>query len=94
MLMQFAQPDDGRGKYPEPLKIQAELGTRAKVRQAAEAEGVSIGEFVRRAIGERMARAGAGKSSDAAARVVARKSNGRSEPISESGEGKAAASPH
>ncbi len=47
--------DDGRGKYPEPLKIQAEIGTRARVREAAQTEGVSIGEFVRRAIGDRVA---------------------------------------
>ena len=49
--------DDGRGKYPEPLKIQAPLGTRTKVRQAADAEGVSSGEFVRRAIDLRVQQA-------------------------------------
>ncbi len=54
--MNYAAIDDGRGKYPEPLKIQAEIGTRQRVREAAQVEGVSIGEFVRRAIGERVER--------------------------------------
>ena len=47
--------DDNRGRYPEPVKIQAERGTRAALRQAAARESVSIGEFVRKAIGERIA---------------------------------------
>ena len=42
--------DDGRGKYPEPLKIQAELGTRAKIKRVAKSEGISAGELVRRAV--------------------------------------------
>ncbi len=42
--------DDGRGKYPEPLKIQAPLGTRAKIKRVASAEGISSGELVRRAV--------------------------------------------
>ena len=47
--------DDNCGRFPEPLKIQAEIGTRAAVRKAAARENVSMGEFVRRAIGERIA---------------------------------------
>ncbi|MBQ0820989.1 hypothetical protein KBI52_12305 [Microvirga sp. HBU67558] len=42
--------DDGRGKYPEPLKAQAPLGTRAKIKRAAEKEGISAGELIRRAV--------------------------------------------
>jgi hypothetical protein len=46
--------DDGRGKYPEDLKIRAPRGSRARIREVAEREGVSVGEFIRRAIGARI----------------------------------------
>jgi hypothetical protein len=44
--------DDGRGKYPEPVNILAPRGTREMLRQSAAVEKISVGEFVRRAIGE------------------------------------------
>ena len=44
--------DDGRGKYPEPVNILAPRGTREMLRQAAVVEKISVGEFVRRALGE------------------------------------------
>ncbi len=39
---------DGRGKYSEPVNILAPRGTREMLRQAAAAEKISVGEFVRR----------------------------------------------
>jgi hypothetical protein len=46
--------DDNRGRYPEDLKIRAPRGSRALIRRMAEQEGVSVGEFIRRAIGARI----------------------------------------
>ena len=46
--------DDNRGRYPEDLKIRAPRGSRALIREVAEREGVSVGEFIRRAIGARI----------------------------------------
>jgi uncharacterized protein (DUF1778 family) len=46
--------DDNRGQYPEDLKIRTHRGSRALIRKVAEQEGVSIGEFVRRAISARI----------------------------------------
>ncbi len=58
--------DDGRGLYPETVKARAPLGTRSKLRRVAAAEGVTIGEFVRRAIRERVERkAGASQQQEA-----------------------------
>jgi hypothetical protein len=48
--------EERQSKFPEPLKIQTPIGTRALVKQAAATENVSAGEFVRRAIAERIAR--------------------------------------
>jgi hypothetical protein len=42
--------DDGRGKYPEEVKLLAPLGTRAKVKRIAEQEGISASELIRRAV--------------------------------------------
>ena len=61
-MVQFAQLDDGRGRFPEPVKVQTEFGTRAKIREAAQAEGITASEFVRRAIGERVAQVSARRS--------------------------------
>jgi hypothetical protein len=42
--------DDGRGLYPESLKAHVPLGTRVRVRRKADAEGISAGELIRRAV--------------------------------------------
>ncbi len=42
--------DDGRGLYPERLKAPVPLGTRTRIKRRAEAEGISAGELVRRAV--------------------------------------------
>jgi hypothetical protein len=42
--------DDGRGKYPEEVKVLAPLGTRAKVKSAAERQGITASELIRRAL--------------------------------------------
>jgi hypothetical protein len=55
MLVEY---DDGRGKYPDAMRIRAPRGWRACVRKLAEQEGVSVGEFLRRAIRERIAASG------------------------------------
>jgi Ribbon-helix-helix protein, copG family len=41
---------DGRGKYPEDLKVRIPLGMRNKVKRKAEEEGISAGELIRRAV--------------------------------------------
>jgi hypothetical protein len=42
--------DDGRGKYPEEVKVLAPLGTRAKVKRIAQQEGITASELIRRAV--------------------------------------------
>jgi hypothetical protein len=42
--------DDGRGRYPEEVKVLAPLGTRAKVKRVAQREGISANELIRRAL--------------------------------------------
>ena len=42
--------DDGRGKYPENVKVRAPLGTREQINKVAEKEGTSAGEVIRRAL--------------------------------------------
>ena len=56
--------DDGRGKYPEAIRLCAPRGCRDHIRVVADQEGVSIGEFIRRAIGERLDRLTGGKDRD------------------------------
>lgn len=46
--------NDGRGLYPERLSVTVPRGLPAVVKQAAEAEGVSVAEFVRRAVAHRV----------------------------------------
>ena len=46
--------DDNRGRFPEDLKIRAPRGSRALLREVAGQEGVTVGEFVRRAISARV----------------------------------------
>lgn len=46
--------DNGRVQYPEEIKARAPLGSRHRIRQAAESEGISMGEFIRRAIDDRI----------------------------------------
>ena len=46
--------NSGRVQYPEEIKARAPLGFRDQIRQAAAAEGVSMGEFIRRAIADRI----------------------------------------
>ena len=51
-------PDDGRGKLPEAIKIRAPRGFSAMVKSAAEAERMSVSEFIRRAVEARTRDAG------------------------------------
>lgn len=46
--------DDGRGLYPERLAASVPRGLNDLVRAAAEAEGVTVAEFVRRALAHRL----------------------------------------
>jgi hypothetical protein len=54
--MMFAQPpfNDGRGRYPDRIEAAAPRGFREQVKRAAEAERISMGEFVRRALAQRI----------------------------------------
>ncbi len=45
---------DGRGQYPEEIKARAPRGSRAMIRRAAQSEGVTLGEFIRRAVRQRI----------------------------------------
>ncbi|SOR30292.1 protein of unknown function [Methylorubrum extorquens] len=49
--------NDGRGLYPERLSVTVPRGFPAVVKQAAEAEKVSVAEFVRRAVAHRVSMA-------------------------------------
>jgi hypothetical protein len=42
--------DDTNGRYPEDVKARAPHGTRARIRKAAECEGLSTREIIRRAL--------------------------------------------
>jgi hypothetical protein len=55
--MIIAQPslDDGRGQYPDRIAAAAPRGFRDQVKRAAQAERITMGEFVRRAISQRVA---------------------------------------
>jgi hypothetical protein len=46
--------DDGRGRYPDRIAAAAPRGFREQVKRAAQAERITMGEFVRRAISERI----------------------------------------
>jgi hypothetical protein len=47
--------DDGRGRYPDRIAAAAPRGFRDHVKRAAQAERITMGEFVRRAICDRVA---------------------------------------
>ena len=47
--------DDGRGRYPDAIRARVPRGLRSKIRHAAAAENVTLGEFVRRALFDRVA---------------------------------------
>lgn len=51
---QFKVPDDGRGLYPASIKVGVPRELPAQVYAAAEAEGCSVSEYVRRAIAQRL----------------------------------------
>ena len=51
---QFTPPDDGRGLYPASIKIGVPRDLPAQIYAAAEAEGCSVAEYVRRAIAVRL----------------------------------------
>ena len=53
-MRKFAPPDDGRGIYVEFIQTRAPRGTAERVKEAAERERVSVAEFMRRAIAERL----------------------------------------
>ena len=44
--------EDGRGRYPDRIATAAPRGFRDEVKRAAEAEHITMGEFVRRALAE------------------------------------------
>jgi hypothetical protein len=46
--------DDGRGRYPDRIAAAAPRGFRAEVKRAAQAERITMSEFVRRAICARL----------------------------------------
>jgi hypothetical protein len=46
--------NDGRGRYPDRIAAAAPRGFRELVKRAAAAERITMGEFVRRAIAERI----------------------------------------
>jgi hypothetical protein len=46
--------NDGRGRYPDRIAAAAPRGFREQVKRAAQAERITMGEFVRRAIAERI----------------------------------------
>ena len=46
--------DDGRGRYPDRIAAAAPRGFRAEVKRAAQAERITMGEFVRRALNDRI----------------------------------------
>ncbi len=54
--MMFAQSpfNDGRGGYPDRIEAAAPRGFREQVKRAARAERIAMGEFVRRALAERI----------------------------------------
>ncbi len=52
----LVQTDNGRGKYPEIITTRIPTELREAVKQIAAVERVSMHEFVRRAISERVQR--------------------------------------
>jgi hypothetical protein len=42
--------DDGRGRYPDRISAPTPMGLREAARAAAASNGLSLGEFVRRAL--------------------------------------------
>ena len=42
--------DDGRGRYPDKISAPVPVGFREAVREAAASNGISLGEFTRRAL--------------------------------------------
>lgn len=43
--------DDGRGRYPEEMKVRTPRGTQEAIRQAAQRNALSVSAFVRLAVG-------------------------------------------
>jgi hypothetical protein len=56
--------DDGRGRYPDRIAAAAPRGFREQVKRAAQAERITMGEFVRRAICDRMTAVAGGPGDD------------------------------
>jgi hypothetical protein len=54
MVFDHTSFDDGRGRYPDRIAAAAPRGFRDQVKRAAQAERITMGEFVRRAICERI----------------------------------------
>ena len=42
--------DDGRGRYPDRISAPTPVGLREAAREAAASNGISLGEFTRRAL--------------------------------------------
>jgi hypothetical protein len=52
-MSSLSAPDDERyGQFPSVLSVKTPLGMRGQLRAAAAVEKISVGEFVRRALGE------------------------------------------
>jgi hypothetical protein len=47
-----SESDDGRGRFLDVLSVKTPIGLRDELRRAAAVEKISVGEFVRRALGE------------------------------------------
>jgi uncharacterized protein (DUF1778 family) len=47
--------DERRAQYPDAIRFRLPRGFRDRVKQAAQAERVSVSEFIRRAVRERAA---------------------------------------
>lgn len=45
--------DERRAQYPDAIRFRLPRGFRGRVKQAAQAERVSVSEFIRRAVRER-----------------------------------------
>jgi hypothetical protein len=54
-LHRLAEGGEGRGRYLDVLSVKTPLGMREQLKAAAATENISVGEFVRRSLGSRIA---------------------------------------
>lgn len=53
-MRKFIPLDDGRGVYSEIIPVRAPRGTKERVKAAAAEQGLSIAEYLRRAVNARL----------------------------------------